>query len=139
MQQPYWQVGYPTEYRALDEQHQEIDEKIGALEALLSGPESARAAALIADFRNRLEEHFLLEQRVMTTCKYPGLSHHVDVHDFIIRNVEVVTQMFSGEAMVDARARIVAHLQESLREDVAVDAAFKEFLDRRVGISALRA
>lgn len=139
MQQPYWQVGYPTEYRALDEQHKEIDQKIRELDALLSGPETARAAELIADFRNRLEEHFLLEQRVMTTCKYPGLSNHIQVHDFIIQNVEVVTQMFSGEAMVDARGRIVAHLQENLREDVAVDAALKDFLDQRVGKLALRA
>ena len=128
-----WRVGYPEEYRFLDDEHQALFDR---LEGLRSFPEHAEDRSIkieALDILKSLKRHIEAEEKAMAATEYPESELHRKYHKLSVDSFETVLEMFDQSFVTEHRVLIADHIENRLAEEIFVDRLFANYLGGRDG------
>jgi hemerythrin len=107
-----WDKKYSVGVKAIDSQHTVLFGLINDLhDAMLKGEAKSMTGQLLKKLADYTRTHFVEEEKMMESAKYPGLSAHQVKHRELIKQVEEYSARFArGEATLNL------HLMNFLRD-----------------------
>ncbi|MBF0255108.1 MAG: hemerythrin family protein [Gammaproteobacteria bacterium] len=107
-----WSAEYSVGVAQLDQQHQKIIDLINELaDCLCTDEEMATASRVLNEMHNYIIDHFGLEERMLSSAKYPQLAEHKEGHNRFIKKFSHLC------AEVDSdRSEAVPHLLAYLND-----------------------
>ena len=114
----------------IDQQHQELFRRVGALLQASLANDASQVGPLLAYLREYVAIHFAAEEQLMTEVRYPGYRLHKAEHerfarDFAALEADYAAQGATGEFV----SRLTRSVADWLRDHVYLtDAAMGRFL-----------
>jgi hemerythrin len=84
-----WSKKYSVGVKAMDDQHVKLIKRLNELHAaMLKGQGQSVAGPLLSRMTDESREHFVAEERLMESTKYPGLAEHRAEHQGLAAKLE---------------------------------------------------
>jgi hemerythrin len=97
------QEGYGTSVAACDQQHQELFNRVNALNNAVGGGERTEVGSRLDSLIDYVVEHFQDEERLMAEKNYEDLENHKVIHaDLVNTCVDLQKKFHANEAEVGA-------------------------------------
>ncbi len=124
-----WSEGILIGHPIIDAEHNAIIEKINDLEALIGcDPEKENLAKLYGDVVEYFSEHFIREEQIMQSAKYPDIDRHILSHDELFSELSKMAFLFEND-IPETNNLILKFLHKwFFGHVVAFDRVFVEFL-----------
>jgi hemerythrin len=127
----YWTQKLAVGVPQIDEEHQELFERVNRLvEALAGAKAKGEIAPLIGFLRDYVKVHFGGEQALMRAHRYVGGAEHLQQHQYFVNEFEKLAKEFDQAGATGLLTiKLNKLLCDWLRNHVATtDRAFGEFL-----------
>ena len=132
-----WTRKMSVDVPELDDDHKGLLAVINELEVHATNDADAEVVRRSLNWLLRYAQtHFAREQAVMTSCKYPMLSEHIDEHrDFVNRMREVLASFDQNQALAAAEIRVtlITYLENWWRHHIlAEDRKYKRCAEKNL-------
>ncbi len=124
-----WSEGILIGHPIIDAEHNAIIKKINDFEAMVGcGCKKEYLSKLYGDVVECFSEHFIREEQIMQSAKYPDIGRHISSHDELFSELSKMALFFEND-IPDTDNLILGFLHKWFFGHVmALDKAFVEFL-----------
>jgi len=130
-----WSLDLSLGVQLIDEQHQEMFDRINRLLRAIGEIGGAEQVVATADFlQEYVIQHFAAEEEQMVLHEYPGLAKHMEHHEYFRAQVDDLRRRLSEQGpdeklLVEAQELLVNWLRDHiLQVDMVMGRFFKENL-----------
>ncbi|MFO0997927.1 MAG: hypothetical protein U1F33_14705 [Alphaproteobacteria bacterium] len=126
-----WRVGYPDQYRFLDDEHDEMGAILTEMGQPSGDPGLEALRRGIVRFLTAFKAHRRSEESVMRESRFDEYELHKTHHEHVIGAIETILAYFDRQSLPRHKDEIVRHLSNKLSEESFFDEPLAAFLSGR--------
>lgn len=126
-----WRVGFPGEFRHLDDEHEEIVSMLESMRANVKSGHDREARASGMRILSKFRDHAKSQDKVMHDRGFPERELHNAYHRHVITTLDTILRLFDHGRMGQHGLDVVRHIENRLSEEIFVDRLLADFLAAR--------